>query len=382
MSKVALVRCETYEYNTVKAAVERGLELLGGPHMFARQGEKILLKPNLLVGEAPEKCVTTHPAVFKAVAGAFQKVGAVVSYGDSPGFLGPERAAKISGLADAASEMGIGMADFHEGKEIFFKEGIQNRKFIIAKGVLESDGLISLPKLKTHGLTRMTGCIKNQFGCIPGALKGEFHVKLPDVNDFSRMLVDLNNFIKPRLFIMDGIIAMEGNGPRGGNPKKMNMLLFSSDPVALDATVCRIINLNPEFVPTIKFGKEGGLGTYLENEIEIAGDDLKSFIDIYFNVKREPAAATGAWSSLKTFRNSFVPKPYIDKSKCIKCGVCVKMCPVNPKAVDWHDGVKGKPPSYKYERCIRCYCCQELCPESAIRLKVPPLRRLFSKNKH
>ncbi|NJD02485.1 MAG: DUF362 domain-containing protein [Ruminiclostridium sp.] len=381
MTKVALVRCETYGYDMVKAAVERGLDLIGGPGIFARPGEKILLKPNLLVGEPPEKCVTTHPAVFKAVAEVFKNVGAVLSYGDSPGFLGTERAAKISGIKDAAEETGISMADFHNREEVFFKDGIQNKKFQIAKGVLESDGLISLPKLKTHGLTRMTGCVKNQFGCIPGPLKGEFHVKLPDVNKFTGMLVDLNNFIKPRLFVMDGIIAMEGNGPRGGTPKKLNVLLFSSDPVALDATVCRIINLNPEFVPTIKFGKEGGLGTYLEDEIEIVGDDLKSFIDVDFKVKREPGA-TGGWSSLKVFRNFFVPKPYIDKNKCVKCGVCVKMCPVNPKAVDWHDGVKNTPPSYIYERCIRCYCCQELCPESAIRLRVPPLRRLLGRNGH
>lgn len=172
---------------------------------------------------------------------------------------------------------------------------------------------------------------------------------------------------------------MEGNGPRGGTPKKMNLLLFSSDPVALDATVCRIINLDPKFVPTIKYGKEVGSGTYLENEIEIVGDDLKSFINADFKVKREPAATGGAFSSLKIFKNSFVPRPQIDESKCIMCEVCVKMCPVNPKALDWHDGVKSKPPSYMYGRCIRCYCCQELCPESAIQLKVPPLRRLFSR---
>lgn len=216
MVKVALVRCDSYDYSEVKRAVDRGLSLIGGPEAFVKAGEKILLKPNFLTAEAPEKCVTTHPAVFKAVAEVFKGIGTVLSYGDSPAFGSMENVARKSRVGNIAAELGIPPADFHNGKEVSFKEGIQNKKFMLAKGVLESDGLISLPKLKTHGLTRMTGCVKNQFGCIPGFLKGEFHVKLPDVNDFARMLVDINMLVKPRLFIMDAIIGMEGNGPRGG----------------------------------------------------------------------------------------------------------------------------------------------------------------------
>lgn len=379
MAKVALVRCESYDYKEVKKAVDRGLSLIGGPEAFVKSGEKILLKPNFLAPEPPEKCVTTHPAVFKAVAEAFKSVGAVLSYGDSPGFGNPETVAKKSGIWNAAKELDMPLADFHKGEEVFFKEGIQNKKFIIAKGVLENDGLISLPKLKTHGFARMTGSVKNQFGCIPGLLKGEFHVKLPDANDFAKMLIDINMLIKPRLFIMDGIIGMEGNGPRGGKPKKMNVLLFSSDPVALDSSVCRMINLDPEFVPTTKFGKEAGLGTYLESEIEIVGDKLESFRAADFDVKREPIKPFKSGGALNFVKNSLVPRPYIHESKCVKCGVCTKMCPVKPKAVDWHDRDRKKAPSYKYERCIRCYCCQELCPESAIDLKVPLLRKVFSR---
>ena len=379
MSKVVLLRCESYDYNEVKAAVQKGIEMLGGPLTFAKPDEKILLKPNLLAADPPEKCTTTNHMVFKAVGEVFKGTGAKLSYGDSPGFGSTEGAAKKSGIAQAALELEIPAADFHSGKEIFFKDAIQNKKFTIANGVLESDGLISLPKLKTHGLARMTGSIKNQFGCIPGMLKGEFHVKLPDALDFAKMLVDLNSFIKPRLFIMDGIIAMEGNGPRGGNPKKMNILLFSTDPIALDATVCRIIGLDPEFVPTIKIGSDVGLGTYLSDEIELLGDPIESFYDFKFDVKREPIKPFKRGGGINALSNALVPKPYIIESKCIKCGVCTKMCPVSPKAVDFHDGNKQKPPTYKYERCIRCYCCQELCPENAIDLKVPLIRKIFSK---
>lgn len=379
MSKVAIIRCESYDYDKVKEAVERGIKLIGGAESFVREGEKILLKPNLLSADPPEKCVTTHPSVFKAVGEVLKSAGVKLSYGDSPAFNNPESAARRSGIAAAAEELQIPLADFQNGEEVHFHEGVQNKRFTIAKGVLESDGLVSISKLKTHGFAKMTGSIKNQFGCIPGALKGEFHVKIPDVNNFAKMLVDLNTLVKPRLFIMDGIMAMEGNGPRGGTPKKMNLLLFSSDPVALDSTVCRIVDVNPEYVPTVKYGSEEGLGTYIESEIEILGDKIEDFYDGSFNVKRSPLEPFKQGNAIKYIQNMLVPKPKINREKCIKCGVCVKMCPVEPKAVDWNKGDKSKAPSHAYNKCIRCYCCQELCPESAITLNVPLIRKIIRK---
>ena len=235
-SKVALVRCNSYNQPEVNQAVARGLDLLGGASAFVKPSENLLLKVNLLAGDVPEKCVTTHPAVFRAVAEQFLAVGATVRYGDSPGFGSSGAAAKKAGITDEAEALKLEAADFKDGREVFFEEGSQNKKFFIANAVLDCDGLISLPKMKTHGLERFTGAVKNQFGCVVGMRKGEFHVKLPDATDFAKMLVDLNSYVKPRLYIMDGIIAMEGNGPRGGTPRPMNVLLFSTDPIALDAT--------------------------------------------------------------------------------------------------------------------------------------------------
>ena len=377
MSKVVLIRCENYDFNDVKKAVERGIGLLGGPTKFVSSNEKILLKLNWLAADPPEKCTTTHPAIFKAVAEIFQSVGARLSYGDSPSFQSPDSAAKRTGAAAIAAELNIDLADFKSGKEIVFREGQQNKKFVIAYGVLNSDGVISLPKMKTHAFQKMTGAIKNQFGCIPGTRKGEFHVRIPNALDFAKMLIDLNSYVHSRLYIMDGIMAMEGNGPRGGTPRKMNAILFSTDPIALDATVCRMMNLDPEIVLTNKMGMEMGAGNYLENEIEILGDPLESFIALDFDVNREPIKPFKQRSGMNIVKNALVPRPYINTDKCVKCGVCVNMCPVNPKAVNWHDGNKNNAPTYKYERCIRCYCCQELCPESAIHLKVPLIRRIF-----
>ncbi|MCK5585173.1 DUF362 domain-containing protein [Candidatus Bipolaricaulota bacterium] len=375
-SIVAVIRCSSYDPVEVQEAVNRGLDLLGGAKVFVHQGEHILLKPNLLIGGTPERVVTTHPSVFQAVATAFQTAGAKLSYGDSPGFGKPQTAAQRAGLLEVARELGIELADFTHGEAVFFSEGRQNKQFTIARGALCADGIVSLPKLKSHGLTRMTGAIKNQFGCIPGALKAEFHARLPRVDLFSQMLVDLNRFLKPRLFIMDGIVAMEGNGPRNGTPCPMNVLLFSRDPVALDATVCRLIELDPKLVLPIQYGIEFGLGAH-EN-IEYLGDPIESFVDREFVVNRHPLSTTEEPGRVNRMARRFVvPKPFIRAAKCTKCGTCVSVCPVDPKAVDFRGAGRTAPPVHDYQRCIRCYCCQELCPEGAIEVAMPLLGRLL-----
>lgn len=377
MSKVALIRCESYEYEGVRSAVARGLDLIGGAGKFVKQGQRLLLKPNLLVGEAPEKCVNTHPSVFRAVAEIFKATGAVVSYGDSPAIGSTSSAAKKCGIFAVAEDLGIPEADFKTPMEVFFEKGIQNRKFIVAKAVLDNDVIVSLPKLKTHAFEKFTGCVKNQFGCVPGVRKGEYHIKLPNAIQFAQMLIDLNNFVNPALYVMDGIWAMEGNGPRGGTPRKMNLLLFSSDPIALDATVCRIIDVNPEHVPTITMGHRSGSGSYLEKEIEWVGDDFDNFRLPDFDIERSPLAPYRDRGIMRFLSNRFVPRPVIVAEKCVACGLCVTMCPTAPKSVDWFEGDKKKPPTHNYKTCIRCYCCQEICPESAIELQYPLIRRIF-----
>ena len=378
MSKVALVKCESYEYNEVKKAVKRGIDLIGGVNKFADKKEKVLLKPNLLMGYISEKCVTTHPAVFKAVAEIFKTNCDKVSYGDSPGFGSPLGVAKKAGLVKVAEELNIKLADFKNGEEVFFEKGIQNKKFYIAKAVLENDVVISIGKLKTHGFMKMTCAVKNQFGCIPGTIKAGYHVKLPSAYEFGKMLIDLDRYIKPRLYIIDGIKAMEGNGPSGGTPINMNVLLFSADPVALDATICRMINVKPELVPTNIYGKETGHGTFLENEIDLVGDDFNSFKKNNFKVDRSVIKILKSGNLRNILSNILISKPVIDKSKCVKCGVCVNICPVKPEALNWPDKSKSKPPVYNYSKCIRCFCCQELCPENAISLKKPFIRKLFN----
>jgi uncharacterized protein (DUF362 family)/Pyruvate/2-oxoacid:ferredoxin oxidoreductase delta subunit len=375
-SKVALVRCDTYAEEAVYHGVKRGIDLLGGIGNFVSPGEKIVLKPNVLVGSAPDKGVCTHPAVFKAVGRLLKEAGVIVSYGDSSA-LGPsEFNLKRAKLKRVGDEMGFILADFDHGKEITHKAALLNKKFIIANGVLEADGLISISKLKTHGFTRITGAVKNQFGCVPGLNKREFHFKMPDPYDFSTMLVDINTFIRPRLYIMDSVIAMEGNGPYGGKPRKLSLLLFSTDPIAMDSIACKLIGLNPEFVPTSKPGDKAGLGTYHYENIDLIGDNLDSFIVKDFIVVRKPPVhATGRWLN-RFIRNQLTPRPVINAEKCTGCGTCIDVCPLGSTALSLAKDKAGWLPKHNYSQCIRCYCCQETCPEGAITIVTPFLGKL------
>jgi len=377
-STVAVVRCETYEIDAVRAAVRRGLSLLGGVQRFARRGDRILLKPNLLVPRSADRAVTTHPSVFRAVAEALKETGAILSYGDSPGFGATGWVARRAGLAEVAEDLGIPIADFGTSEQVSFADGRLIKQFTLARGALEAEGIVSLPKLKTHGLTRMTGAIKNQFGCVVGALKPEFHARLQNVELFSQMLVDLTRFLRPRLFVMDGIVAMEGNGPQGGRPRTMNVLLLSDDPVALDATVCRMIGLDVNLVPPIVHGEAAGLGR--STGIALVGDPMDGFVVDDFDVNRSPRSTTGKPGTLnRLMRRVVVPRPVVRAERCTRCGTCVSVCPVTPKAIAFADDQRLRPPSHAYQRCIRCYCCQELCPEAAIEVDVPLLGRLIQR---
>jgi uncharacterized protein (DUF362 family)/Pyruvate/2-oxoacid:ferredoxin oxidoreductase delta subunit len=378
-SRVAVVKCEDYSEDKVHTAVTTGIGLIGGVSAFVKKGEQILLKPNLLAGDAPQKAVTTHPAVFKAVARLFMDEGARVLYGDSPGKGKPERIAQQAGIKEVADNLGIQLADFRTPVTVSYPAALLAKQLVLAAGVLEADGIVSIAKMKTHGFTRITGAVKNQFGCIPGLRKAEYHVKMPDIFEFSKVLVDINNYIKPRLYILDGIIAMEGNGPRSGEPVPMKVLLFSTDPVALDAVFCRLIHLNPLFVPTSKTGKKAGLGAYLPEEIDILGEEnISQLINKNFKATRRKPERLASARYFPTFLKNLVsPKPVILYDRCVNCGSCVLQCPVNPKAVNWPHNNTAEKPVYNYKDCIRCYCCQEICPEKAIDIKVPPLGKLI-----
>lgn len=375
-ARVALLQCETYDQHEVRKKIEQGISLLGGWQTAVRPGEKILLKPNMLAADPPDRAVTTHPSVMQAVAESLLDHGVDLTYGDSPASGTPETVARKSGLAEVAAKLGIPLADFTEGEMTVFTGAFQQRKMMLARGTLECDGIISLPKLKTHALTRLTGAVKNQYGCVVGTNKKKFHARHPLIGHFARMLVDLNMYLQPRLYIMDAVVAMEGKGPRGGNPRKVGALLISADPVALDAAASRLVGLRPDRVPTNSVGQQGGLGEYKEEHIQLLGDDISCLImkDFDLGMGIPGYAISNAW-----LRHKMIPRPHIDPAACKKCGLCINACPLRPGALIWPEAGQEYPPIYNYAACIRCYCCQEICPEGAIDLHTPWIGRVLGR---
>lgn len=377
-SQVAIVACRNYDEQAVINSVREGISLLGGTGRFASPGESLLIKPNLLAADSPEKAVTTHPLVFKGVARLFGLNNNRLSYGDSPGIGAPNRVAKKAGIQSVADELDIPLGDFKNGRRVSHPRGLIARQMTLARGALDADGIISISKMKTHALTAITGAVKNTFGCVPGFLKEEYHLKMKDITQFSKVLVDVNLFLKPRLYIMDGIAAMEGNGPRSGEVRKMGVLLFSSDPVALDAVFCRLIDLNPLYVPFMEIARRAGLGTHRTDEIELLGDDPGKLIQGDFKIRRRPVRKLVFFQNLPSFlKNQILSRPVMDRNRCTNCGSCVRQCPVPEKAVNWIPGKKSEKPHYDYRKCIRCFCCQEICPEKAISVTTPFLGKMI-----
>lgn len=366
--QIALIKCESYDLRNVRESLERGINLLGGINKFIKKGDKIILKPNLLVPSSMDSAVTTHPAVFRAAGEILSDAGSELLWGDSPAVGMPSIAARQSGILSEAARLGAKQADFNRSEWKSFPQGGQNKGFGIARGILESDGVISLPKMKTHGLMKITGAIKNQFGCLPGLQKGKYHLKFKNRSEFARMLIDLDGLVAPRLYIMDGIVAMEGQGPRSGDRKKMNLIIIGTNAWAVDSIFARLIGIKPSLVPCLAEIEK--LSPGFSTNIGILGDPIEELADNSFKIDRSPVLEPTETVLKRFARNLIIKKPKIIQKKCVRCGSCVKVCPTSPKSVDFTAKAgKQAPPEFNYSTCIRCYCCHEVCPEKAITLK-------------
>ena len=216
-AEVALVKCESYDRAEVYQAVSAAVELLGGMENLIGlpKDSHIVLKPNLLTKADPEKACTTHPAVFEAAGRLLQEAGfSELCYGDSPGpsRLAPEKIAEECGLSGPADRLGIPFGDFEHGTEVRFPEGRAETRFVLCNEIARADGVVDICKMKTHQLERITGAVKNTFGCVYGFNKGASHARFATAETFARMIADLNDLVRPVLHIMDGVTAMEGNG--------------------------------------------------------------------------------------------------------------------------------------------------------------------------
>ena len=375
-SKVILLPCNSYREELVYENLETGLELLGSLESIVGKEESVLLKPNLLKKAEVDKAVITHPVIVGMFARLMREKGYQdIILADSCGNGTTTKVIHGTGMDTYLDKFDIPAIDYTKGVHVENPDGIQAKEFVLPAELLERDCVISLCKMKTHALERITGAVKNSYGFIYGFHKAKGHTLYPSADSFARMLVDLNQYVKPRLYIMDGIVAMEGNGPGSGDPVPMNVILMSADPVALDSVFCRLIHLKPQLVPTNYHGEKMGLGTWVEEQIELFTPEgpismeeaVGQYGNPYFDVDRK-IVRRGIWQKMAKALNIFQKKPYIQADKCIRCGICVKSCPVPDKAVDFRNG-KKRPPVYDYKKCIRCFCCQEMCPEKAIKVK-------------
>jgi uncharacterized protein (DUF362 family)/NAD-dependent dihydropyrimidine dehydrogenase PreA subunit len=371
-SVVSLIPCTTYDPAAVHEAVKAAVDLLGGAGAFVSPEEKVVLKPNVLNGADPSKAVTTHPSVLEAAVRLFREHGnREVTYGDSSGGRAADwkKNLETCGLKETGDRLGVPMGDFGNPVRVHFAEGTVCRDFVLCKEVT-SGVLVSLCKMKTHALTRITGAVKNQYGCVCGAHKAAGHAHYPSSETFAGMLCDLNRLVKPRLFIMDGIMAMEGNGPGNGDPVPMNLILASADPVALDTVFSCLVHLEPSLVQTCVAGAGQGLGVMAAGSISVLTAEgaisVEEAVERYgkedFRVNRTASKKGGILRRLGIGRK-YPNRPVVDPEKCVACGKCEEVCPVEGKAVRSGNGKKAV---HDYSKCIRCYCCQEMCPVSAI----------------
>lgn len=233
MSKVSIVKCPEYDYETVKNAVRESIDLLGGISAFVNPGDRVLIKVNLLIRRKPEKVTTTHPSLAQALAEIVIDAGGTPIIGDSPGgyhFYNKgtlEAVYETCGMKQAAEESGAELNYNTDVVDVPYPEGRIMKSIKTIKPVLEVDKIISIPKIKTHMMTVYSGAVKNLFGIIPGSYKAEYHLRFDDTNDFADLLIDICSFVKPVLTVMDAVIGMEGYGPTNGNPKKVGLIISS-----------------------------------------------------------------------------------------------------------------------------------------------------------
>jgi ferredoxin len=260
-----------------------------------------------------------------------------------------------------------------------FLEGKLIKHFDVITPVVEASGVLNLCKLKTHLLMSMTGAVKNNFGVIPGLSKPGYHANLQDREQFADMLLDLAEYVSPRLSIMDAVMAMEGDGPgTSGVPRHVGLFLGSTSPLALDIVACEIIGLRREVNPLLSAAAKRGLSPAGIEEIEVIGARIS---DVRVpNYKLPATAGFGQfltwWQKplMPFFRDWLSRAPRVVRKKCIACGVCRDSCPMSAVTIIEN---KRKYAHIDDRQCIRCYCCHELCPEAAVELRRSAVHRFL-----
>ena len=335
---------------------------------------RVLLKPNLLAKHGPEKAVTTHPAIVVAVAKALHSRGVKdITLADSSGGIYTEGTMKsiykAAGLAKVCDEYGIKVWDktSYAAKAV---DGVICKEFNLITPVLESDFIINLPKIKTHVMTGMTCAVKNLFGCVPGLQKAEFHMRFPAKENFGQMLCDLCKLVSPQMTIADGILALEGDGPAGGEPREVGVLIGGENPYFVDIAAAKLIGIKAEIVPYLNVAIAAGLcpaelpaDAFFEGSDELVPEENYKLPHSYESLTFDEHVPMGLRWATPLVTKLAAPRPVIKKLKCIGCGKCAEICP--GKTID----IKSGKAYINKENCILCFCCHEMCPVKAIDVK-------------
>ncbi len=365
----ALQYVKEYKEELIYPAICREMEALNIANDM-RPGLKVVIKPNLIMAKSPDYPVTTHPLVIKAVARWLNEHGVKdITLAESSGGLYNAEYMKniyrVCGMKALEPEVKLNM-DF-SAQTVNCKDGFANHSFHIITPVVNADYVINICKLKTHSMTGYSGGIKNLFGTIPGLEKPQLHYRWPDIEDFSRMLLELAQTVNPQLTIIDAIDAMEGNGPTGGTSHPLHLLLAARDFYTQDYFASGLMGLDPMKIEMIRQAVKTGLA--VPDEITIVGDpvpenltpfqlpdtkrlDFSGFLPGFL---RKPFA--------KVAGRLFKSYPQLNADLCVGCGKCAESCPSHVIRIE------NKKAKFKRKGCISCFCCQEMCPMKAISVK-------------
>ncbi|MBN1612843.1 MAG: DUF362 domain-containing protein [Deltaproteobacteria bacterium] len=350
-----VVRRASYRYEDLRSRFFEIMDALDGGALIG-PGRDVLIKPNLLSPAKPDQAVLTHPLVVRAAAEYVLQRGGRPRVGDSPGVGSCRRVVRESGIAGALSDLDVEFCEFT--RSVKADVGEPFGRIDLAAEALEAPVMINLPKLKTHAQMGLTLGVKNLFGCVVGLRKAQWHLRAGIDRDlFARLLVQIYRCINPAFTVIDGILAMEGEGPgRRGVPRELGLLLGSRDALAADRTVCRILGQSPERLPVPKVAGQMGLcGGELDIDCEGPLPAVSGF--------RLPALTRLTYGPelLQGFiRRHLLQRPVCDAPLCTQCGKCWEMCPAGAiKPLE-------KTLRFDYDRCIRCYCCVEVCPQGAL----------------
>ena len=372
---VAVVRCKTYDVETVKPALEEALNAVNGLD-FVKPGMKIIIKPNLVSFKKPDAAATTHPALLEALVEMLLARGADVTIGDSPG--GPHslpllnRVYAATGM-DRVEKLGAKLNRNMNEKTVDFPEGKVLKNFTYTEYLDEADAIIDFCKLKSHGMLGMSAAVKNLFGTIPGLKKPEVHYKFQNDAEFADMLVDLNEYFKPRLAICDAVVGMEGNGPTAG---QIGAIIASKSTYYADVVGAELIGMNIDGLPTLQAAYERGFAPASSKNLRVYGDICALTVDDF---KAPPVRGLSFMRKGNVLhfisKAALEHKPTLKKRLCVGCGECARMCPA--KAIE----MKNKKPHINREKCIRCFCCQEFCPRAAMVAHRPLAAKVLNKLK-